>query len=457
MKKILIFCFTLLSLGAIAQPAIWGGAKVKLLQTDTSFETNLNAVKNWLGLSGGGTVSSFGAGTLSPLFTTSVANSTTTPALSFVLTNAAANTYFGNATGSATAPSYTAAGALTKTDDTNVTLTLGGNASTSLLRAASITVGWAGILAPSRGGTNNGFTAFTGPSASTKTFTLPNATATILTTNAAVTAPQGGTGQTSYAVGDILFASTTSALSKLADIATGNALITGGVNVAPTYGKIGLTTHVSGTLPVGNGGNGLTAVGSDVTLLGSNGTANIYYTLARTTNSAAIGWSRSSTTLNFNLPPADISFEGLVSTTTQSFAGNKTFTGTVTATGLATGNGGIRGVATASVAALNAGGVMDGDYATITTTTTLNHTNNYVEIGTLSANITINLPACNATSDGWEYEFLKVGSDAFAFILDPNSTETFFDNALTKTVFSQGNGANCKCKSSISKWFYKPR
>jgi len=40
--------------------------------------------------------------------------------------------------------------ALTKTDDTNVTLTLGGSPSTALINAASITVGWAGTLAASR-------------------------------------------------------------------------------------------------------------------------------------------------------------------------------------------------------------------------------------------------------------------------------------------------------------------
>lgn len=40
--------------------------------------------------------------------------------------------------------------ALTKTDDTNVTLTLGGSASTALLNAASITVGWTGTLADGR-------------------------------------------------------------------------------------------------------------------------------------------------------------------------------------------------------------------------------------------------------------------------------------------------------------------
>ena len=42
--------------------------------------------------------------------------------------------------------------ALTKTDDTNVTLTLGGSPTTALLNAASITVGWSGTLAASRGG-----------------------------------------------------------------------------------------------------------------------------------------------------------------------------------------------------------------------------------------------------------------------------------------------------------------
>lgn len=50
--------------------------------------------------------------------------------------------------------------ALTKTDDTNVTLTLGGTPATALIKAASITVGWTGTLAVARGGTGTG-TAFT--------------------------------------------------------------------------------------------------------------------------------------------------------------------------------------------------------------------------------------------------------------------------------------------------------
>lgn len=45
--------------------------------------------------------------------------------------------------------------ALTKTDDTNVTLTLGGSPTLALLAPTSITVGWSGILTTSRGGTGS--------------------------------------------------------------------------------------------------------------------------------------------------------------------------------------------------------------------------------------------------------------------------------------------------------------
>lgn len=100
--------------------------------------------------------------------------------------------------------------------------------------------------------------------------------------NAAV---NGGTGQSSYAVGDLLYANTTTTLAKLADVATGNALISGGVGVAPSYGKIGLTTHVSGTLPVANGGTGDTTYTNGQLLIG-NTTGN---TLTKSTLTAGSG------------------------------------------------------------------------------------------------------------------------------------------------------------------------
>jgi hypothetical protein len=55
---------------------------------------------------GSGTVTSFSAGTLSPLFTTSVATATTTPALTFTLSNAAQNTVLAGPTSGTGAPTY---------------------------------------------------------------------------------------------------------------------------------------------------------------------------------------------------------------------------------------------------------------------------------------------------------------------------------------------------------------
>jgi hypothetical protein len=59
---------------------------------------------------GGGTVTNFSSGNLAPLFTTSVATPTSTPALSFALSNAAAHTFFGNNTGSSAAPLFASLG-----------------------------------------------------------------------------------------------------------------------------------------------------------------------------------------------------------------------------------------------------------------------------------------------------------------------------------------------------------
>jgi hypothetical protein len=70
-------------------------------------------------------------------------------------------------------------------------------------------------------------------------------------------------------------ANATSARSTLglADAATGNVLLSGGVGVAPAYGKVGLATHVSGILPVANGGTGVsTSTGSGANVLATSPT-----------------------------------------------------------------------------------------------------------------------------------------------------------------------------------------
>lgn len=92
----------------------------------------------------------------------------------------------------------------------------------------------------------------------------------------------GGTGQSTITTGDILQGTASNTLGKLASVATGNALISGGVATANSWGKIGLTTHVSGTLPVGNGGTGATTLTG---LLQGNGTSAI----TAITNSSTVG------------------------------------------------------------------------------------------------------------------------------------------------------------------------
>ena len=114
---------------------------------------------------------------------------------------------------------------------------------------------------------NTGVLSFAG---GTTGLTPATATTGAVTLAGTLIAVNGGTGFGSYAVGDLLYPNTTTTLTKLPDVATGNALISGGVNTAPAWGKIGLTTHVSGTLAVGNGGTGATTLTGYVK---GNGTA----------------------------------------------------------------------------------------------------------------------------------------------------------------------------------------
>ena len=104
-------------------------------------------------------------------------------------------------------------------------------------------------------------------------------------------------------------------------------------------GTISLTTQVSGVLPSANGGTGvnnsfnLTIGGTSSingTVTGSNSGDITLTAVGSTPNANAASLSGQV----LNLQPASASFPGVVSTTTQSFAGNKTFTGNTTSTNL---------------------------------------------------------------------------------------------------------------------------
>jgi hypothetical protein len=118
---------------------------------------------------------------------------------------------------------------LSKTDDTNVTLTLGGDPANALLAAVSLTLAWAGQLAVSR----------------------------------------GGTGQSSFTNGQLLIGNSTgNTLSK--------ATLTQGANITITNAAGAITIAVSGGISGTAALAKLTAIGTDGSLTFANGLITAY-------------------------------------------------------------------------------------------------------------------------------------------------------------------------------------
>lgn len=101
----------------------------------------------------------------------------------------------------------------------------------------------------------NTHTKFTGPTSSDKTFTLPDASSTILTSNAAVTVAQGGTGRATLTTHGVLIGEGTAAINQTAAGTAGQALLSGGAGADPAFGALDISTSaITGTLPPANGG-----------------------------------------------------------------------------------------------------------------------------------------------------------------------------------------------------------
>jgi hypothetical protein len=141
--------------------------------------------------------------------------------------------------------------ALTKTDDTNVTLTLGGTPTTALLRAASITAGWTGQLSLSRGGTNASLTASNGgivySNATQLQILSGTATANQVLLSGASTTPAWSTATypATTTVSQLLYSSSTNVISGLAT-ANSAILVTSSTGV-PTWSS----TMTNGQIVVG--------------------------------------------------------------------------------------------------------------------------------------------------------------------------------------------------------------
>ncbi|MDB5266275.1 MAG: hypothetical protein JWN89_90 [Parcubacteria group bacterium] len=116
------------------------------------------------------------------------------------------------------------------------------------------------LVTSAQGGTGNGFTKFSGPTTAEKTFTLPDASATVLTSSAAVTLAQGGTNAAITAVNGGIAYSTASALALSAAGSAGQILQSGGAAV-PTWSTATYpaTAGTAGNHLVSNGTNFVSA------------------------------------------------------------------------------------------------------------------------------------------------------------------------------------------------------
>lgn len=178
-----------------------------------------------------------------------------------------------------------------------------------------------GILPVANGGTASAFFTPIGLTAA-RNFTFPDAAATVLTTNAAVTVAQGGTGLASGTSGGVPYFSSSTTIASSGAL-TANQLVLGGgagasptslsagttttvlhgnASGAPTFGAVSLTADVSGILPSANGGTGINN-SNTITLVGNISTGGALTTAAAFSTSGANALTLTTTgSTNVTLP-----------------------------------------------------------------------------------------------------------------------------------------------------------
>jgi fibronectin-binding autotransporter adhesin len=280
-----------------------------------SAPTGVLASGNATGCAVVGTVTTFSAGSLSPLFTSSVATATSTPALTFTLSNAAANTVFGNFTGSSTAPTFSAtpvfsaatltnfptfnqnttgtaanlSGTPTLPNGTAATTQTPGNNTTSLATTAFVTTAISGAgggnVSNSGTPTSGQFAIWTGAT------TLQGVTGT-------------GTGTPVLSNSPTLV---TPALGTPSAINLANA--TG----APTWNQntTGTSANVTGVVAIANGGTGAATEAANTVFSNSTGstaaptwTATPVFSAATLTNFPTLNQNTTGTASNLSGTPA---------------------------------------------------------------------------------------------------------------------------------------------------------
>jgi hypothetical protein len=180
--------------------------------------------------------------------------------------------------------------ALTRVDDTNVTLTLGGSPTVALLAATSLTLGWTGQLSLTRGGTNASLVASNGGIVySTATaFAILSGTATanqvLLSGSSAAPAWSTATYPATTTINQLLYSSSANVITGLAT-ANSAVLVTTSAGVPVFSG-----TMTDGQVIIGSTGATPVAAtltaGTNISIANASGTVTI-----SATGSGGFGWT----------------------------------------------------------------------------------------------------------------------------------------------------------------------
>ena len=182
----------------------------------------------------------------------------------------------GNAAGQPAFSGVSLANDTTANQGTTTTVLHGNAAGQPSFAAVSLTADVSGILPGANGGTGNGFTAITGPTTSLKTFTLPDASAKILTDNADVLVTEGGTGLGTGTSGGILGFTAATTLASSVALTASQLVVGGGAGATPTPLAAGANNTVL-RMGVANPGYEAELLSKDITIEAPTTTEDITF------------------------------------------------------------------------------------------------------------------------------------------------------------------------------------
>lgn len=267
----------------------------------TDVDSNWDTIESSLNASGtgNGTVTSVAVGNLSPLFTASVATSTTTPTVSYAQVSQTTNKVLASPDGTTGVPTFRA---LSAADLPTITVAKGGTNSTTALGNGKVMVSNAGAIIESPAITTTELAFLDGIGGLTNGILRKGTSA--LTTGAINLASSDATGITPISKGGT------------------------GLTTVPANGQITIGNGTGYTVATITAGSGITVTNGvgTITLTSSVPTVNTLsgaLTIAAGTTGTDVAVSASSTTITINIPTSSSTVRGALSSTDWSTFNNK--------------------------------------------------------------------------------------------------------------------------------------